>query len=181
LDLDRRCTGACDADRAPTPPSPSPPPAIPRPPVTRCRAVRCGHPRRRDRPAAGRLPPGRQPLACRLEGRRHQRPCKPGPTGPTPRLSDAQLVEVEQALRKGAVANGFVGELWILDRIALVIERLTEVRHHPAWVWAILRYRLGWTVQRPRRRAAERDQAAIDHWVKTDWPRIKKTLGGAVQ
>src|SRR4029450_4870191 len=34
-----------------------------------------------------------------------------GPPGPTPRLSDAQLVEVEQALRKGAVANGFVGEL----------------------------------------------------------------------
>jgi hypothetical protein len=26
----------------------------------------------------------------------------------------------------------------------------------------------------PQRRAAERDQAAIDHWVKTDWPRIKK-------
>jgi transposase len=97
-----------------------------------------------------------------------------GPTGPTSRLSDAQLVEVEQALRKGAVANGFVGELWTLDRIALVIGRLTGVRHHPAWVWAILRYLLGWTVQRPRRRAAERDQAAIDHWVKTDWPRIKK-------
>jgi transposase len=104
-----------------------------------------------------------------------------GPTGPTPRLSDAQLVEVEQALRKGAVANGFVGELWTLDRIALVIGRLTGVRHHPAHVWGILRYRLGWTVQRPRRRAAERDQAAIDHWVAADWPRIKKTLGGAVR
>ena len=97
-----------------------------------------------------------------------------GPTGPTPRLSDAQLVQVEQALRKGAVANGFAGELWTLDRIVLVIGRLTGVRHHPAWVWAILRYRLGWTVQRPRRRAAERDQAAIDHWVAADWPRIKK-------
>lgn len=104
-----------------------------------------------------------------------------GPTGPTPRLSDAQLVEVERALRKGAVANGFVGELWTLDRIALVIGRLTGVRHHPAHVWAILRYRLGWTVQRPRRRAAERDQAAIDHWVAADWPRIKKTPGGAVR
>jgi transposase len=104
-----------------------------------------------------------------------------GPTGPTSRLSDAQLVEVEQALRKGAVANGFVGELWTLDRIALVIGRLTGVRHHPAHVWGILRYRLGWTVQRPRRRAAERDQAAIDHWVAADWPRIKKTLGGVVR
>jgi Winged helix-turn helix len=63
---------------------------------------------------------------------------------------------------------------WTLDRIAIVIQRLTGVRYHPAWGWALLRHRLGWTVQRPRRRAAERDQAAIDHWVAADWPRIKK-------
>jgi len=85
-----------------------------------------------------------------------------GPTGPTPKLSDAQLGQVEQALLKGATANGFVGELWTLDRIAVVIERLTGVRDHPAHVWALLRHRLGWSVQRPVRRPAERDQAAID-------------------
>jgi transposase len=102
-----------------------------------------------------------------------------GPSGPAPRLSDQQLARVEQALLDGAAANGFVGELWTLDRIAPVIERLTGVRHHPAHVWALLRHRLGWTVQRPRRRAAERDQDAIDQWVKTDWPRIKQTPNGA--
>jgi len=36
-----------------------------------------------------------------------------------------------------------------------------------------LHHRLGWTVQRPKRRAAERDQGVIDRWVKKDWPRIK--------
>jgi transposase len=102
-----------------------------------------------------------------------------GPSGPVPRLSDAQLATIEQALFAGATANGFVGELWTLERIALVIERLTGVRHHPAWVWALLRHRLGWTVQRPARRAAERDQAAIDQWVARDWPRIKQTPNGA--
>ena len=30
-----------------------------------------------------------------------------------------------------------------------MIERLTGVRHHPAWVWALLHHRLGWSVQRP--------------------------------
>jgi len=50
------------------------------------------------------------------------------------------------------------------------------VRHHPAWVWALLRHRLGWSVQRPVRRAAERDEAAIDHWVKQRWPVIKQTV-----
>jgi transposase len=85
---------------------------------------------------------------------------------------------VEQALLEGAKANGFIGELWTLERIAPVIERLTGVRHHPAWVWA-LQHRLGWSVQRPRRRAAERDQTAIDRWVKKDWPSILQTPNGA--
>ena len=102
-----------------------------------------------------------------------------GPSGPVPRLSDAQLATVEQTLLDGATANGFTGELWTLERIAVVIERLTGVQHHPAHVWALLRHRLGWSVQRPKRRAAERDQDAIDQWVKTDWPRIKQTPNGA--
>jgi transposase len=102
-----------------------------------------------------------------------------GPSGPTPRLSDAQLAQVERALLEGATANGFTGELWTLDRIGLVIERLTGVRHHPAHVWALLRHRLGWSVQRPKRRAAERDQAAIDRWVKQRWPAIRQTPNGA--
>jgi transposase len=56
-----------------------------------------------------------------------------GPSGPTPRLSNAQLAQVEQALLEGAGAHGFVGELWTLDRVATVIEHLTGVQHHPAW------------------------------------------------
>jgi transposase len=55
-----------------------------------------------------------------------------GPSGPAPRLSDAQLTAIEQALLQGATANGFTGELWTLDRIATVIQRLTGIRHHPA-------------------------------------------------
>jgi len=102
-----------------------------------------------------------------------------GPSGPPPRLSDTQLGTVEQALLEGATANGFVGELWTLERIAAVIQRLTGVRHHPAWMWALLHHRLGWSVQRPVRRAAERDQDAIDRWVKERWPRIKETPNGA--
>ena len=99
-----------------------------------------------------------------------------GPSGPTPRLSDAQLATVEQALLEGATAHGFAGELWTLDRIAIGIERLTGVQHHLAHLWALLRHRLGWSVQRPKRRAVERDQDAIGRWVKERWPRIKRTV-----
>jgi transposase len=37
-----------------------------------------------------------------------------GPTGPDPKLSDAQLAKVEQALLAGAMANGFDTDLMLL-------------------------------------------------------------------
>jgi transposase len=97
-----------------------------------------------------------------------------GPTGPDPKLSAAQLAKVEQALLQGAMANGFDTDLWTLERIAVVICQLTGVRHHPGHVWVILRHRLGWSLQRPERRASERDEEAITRWVAQEWPRIKK-------
>jgi transposase len=97
-----------------------------------------------------------------------------GPTGPDPRLSAAQLAKVEQALLQGARANGFATDLWTLERVAVVVCQLTWVRYHPGHVWVILRHRLGWTLQRPERRASERDEEAIARWVAQEWPRIKK-------
>ena len=97
-----------------------------------------------------------------------------GPTGPDPKLSAAQLAKVEQALLQGARANGFDTDLWTLERVAVVITQLTGVRYHPGHVWVILRHRLGWTLQRPERRASERDEQAIARWVAQEWPRIKK-------
>jgi len=102
-----------------------------------------------------------------------------GPPGRTPNLSVAQLEVVDQALRQGAKAHGFDTDLWTLDRIAAVIWRTTGVAHHPAHVWKLLRQRLGWSLQRPARRANERDEQAIRQWAAADWPRIKKTQGAA--
>jgi transposase len=97
-----------------------------------------------------------------------------GLTGPDPKLSAAQLARVEEALLAGAMANGFDTDLWTLERVAVVITQLTGVRHHPGHVWVILRHRLGWTLQRPQRRASERDEEAIARWVQQGWPRIKR-------
>jgi transposase len=94
--------------------------------------------------------------------------------GRTARLSDEQLAQVQTALVAGPKANGFATDMWTLARVAQVIEQLTGVRYAPSQTWLILRQRLGWTRQRPARRAAERDDEAIEQWVKRDWPRIKK-------
>jgi transposase len=97
-----------------------------------------------------------------------------GPTGHTTRLSDAQLEAVRQALRQGARAHGFDTDHWTLERIATVIEQVTGVAYHPGHVWKLLRRRLGWRLQRPARRAIERDEQAIQRWVERDWPRIRQ-------
>ncbi|MFG2045017.1 winged helix-turn-helix domain-containing protein [Dactylosporangium sp. NPDC048998] len=99
--------------------------------------------------------------------------------GRTPRLSDKQLAEVETALLEGPKANGFGTDLWTLARVAEVIERMTGVPYTLSQTWLILRQRLGWTRQRPARRAVERDDAAIEAWAKRDWPRIKRGLDDA--
>jgi transposase len=99
--------------------------------------------------------------------------------GRTPRLSNEQLAEVETALLAGPKANGFGTDMWTLARVADVIERVTGVRYSPSQTWLILRRRLGWSRQRPARRAVERDDAAIQAWVKRDWPRIKRGPGDA--
>ena len=49
--------------------------------------------------------------------------------------------------------------------MATVIEAETGVRYHPGHVWKLLRDKLGWSRQRPARRAVERDDEAIARWV----------------
>lgn len=97
-----------------------------------------------------------------------------GRAGRLRRLNDAQLRGVERALRKGPRAHGFATDLWTLDRVAAVIETETGVRYHRGHVWKLLRDKLGWSRQRPARRATERDDEAIARWVAQDWPRIKR-------
>jgi len=93
-----------------------------------------------------------------------------GPTGQAPRLSDPQLAAIDRALRQGAGAHGFDTDHWTLARITTLIERLTGVRYHPGHVWKLLRHRLHYRLQRPARRAVERDEQAIARWVAEDWP-----------
>ena len=100
-----------------------------------------------------------------------------GRAGRLPKLSRDQLVHVEVALANGAEANGYPNDLWTLARVAEVIEHVSGVAYHPHHVWRILREQLGWSWQRPARRAVERNDEAIEHWVKKRWPQLKKGRG----
>lgn len=104
-----------------------------------------------------------------------------GRAGRLPKLSATQLELIEAELLKGAKAHGYPNELWTLRRVAEVIEATTGVAYHPNHVWRILHDKLGWSCQRPARRAIERDEEAISHWVKNTWPKLKRVPGAGVR
>lgn len=76
-------------------------------------------------------------------------------------------------LLKGALAWGYTTDLWTTSRIAEVIRHEFRVRFHRAHVGRLLA-RLGWSCQKPERRAIERDEAAIAKWKRYRWMAIKK-------
>src|ERR1019366_5349030 len=98
---------------------------------------------------------------------------KAGRAGRKPRLSGAQLKQIEHALKRGPEALGYATGLWTASRGRELIEDRCGVRYHQAHVWRILR-QLGWSCQRPSGRALERDEEAIRYWKRVGWPRIKK-------
>ena len=97
---------------------------------------------------------------------------KPIPGRP-PKLTLRQHPRLVRTLLKGPLAAGYTTDLWTLDRIARVIHRQLGVRYHPCHVWKLLR-RLGWSCQKPERRALQRNEAAIAYWRQSVWPHIKK-------
>lgn len=89
------------------------------------------------------------------------------------KLSLSQKEELLQVLTRGPAAAGYKTELWTLKRVAETIERRFGVHYSPCHVWTVL-VKLGWSCQRPERRARERDEQAIERWRRQEWPRIKK-------
>ncbi|MCQ8829049.1 helix-turn-helix domain-containing protein [Streptomyces malaysiensis] len=75
---------------------------------------------------------------------------------------------------QGVQAHGFEADLWTLERVGLVVERVSGVKLAGASVWRLLTGRLGWSPRRPQRRAVERDESEIARWVTHEWPRIKR-------
>ena len=98
---------------------------------------------------------------------------KPAPGRP-PKLTAAQRRRVPGLLMRGAPAWGFDTDLWTTRRIATVIQRAFGVRLHRAHVGRVLTT-LGWSCQKPERRAVERDEAAIARWKRYRWVTVKKT------
>lgn len=87
---------------------------------------------------------------------------KPHP-GPKVRLTAEQLGELEALLLQGATQHGWPNVLWTAQRVAEMIRRHFQVTYHVEHVRTILRHRLRWSSQKPRKKAKQRDGEKIDH------------------
>jgi len=89
------------------------------------------------------------------------------------RLDARQRKQLARILLSGATKCGYPSEMWTARRVAEVTDRNFGVRYHPNHMWRLLRS-LGWSCQKPIKRARERDEVAIEHWKRRIWPHIKK-------
>jgi transposase len=95
------------------------------------------------------------------------------PPGVPRRLSADQLARLPALLHRGAEAHGFRGHVWTRARVAVVIHLAFGVWSQPAHVSRLLKA-IRWSLQRPERRARQRDEAAMAHWHQETWPAIQK-------
>jgi transposase len=93
--------------------------------------------------------------------------------GPQPRLTEEQMSELGAVIDAGPQAAGFSTGVWTGPMIGQLVWQRFGVKyhnHHVPW----LLHRLGFSVQRPRKRLARADAQAQEYWLRTKLPRIKK-------
>jgi putative transposase len=101
-----------------------------------------------------------------------------GAPGPDRKLSETQVRKLIQKLDQGPAAAGWdADQRWTLARVRTLIGRMFHVTVSIATVAEIL-HRAGFSPQQPIHRAAERDEQAIAHWKRYQWPAVKGSRAG---
>lgn len=97
------------------------------------------------------------------------------PPGRPPKLTAARREQLAQLLLKTPTECGFQRYLWTQQLIADLILREFGVCYHHDHVGVILR-EMGFTHQKPARRARERDEQRIQAWRTEIWPALLKKV-----
>ena len=98
---------------------------------------------------------------------------KRGELGRPRQLNAEQERELGKLIMAGAVAAGFPTELWTAPRIGNLIAQRFGVEYSVGHLWHLLR-RLGFSCQKPEKRATQRNESEIAHWKRHTWPALKK-------
>ena len=97
------------------------------------------------------------------------------PPGATPRLSEEDKQQLVALLEQGAEAFGFLGNLWTRPRVQKLIQDEFGVRYHVSYLSELLA-KLGFTRQKPAKKARQQDEQAVAAWQEQRWPELKKKV-----
>jgi transposase len=92
------------------------------------------------------------------------------------KLTPRQERPLIQLLAQGPLKRGYRTNVWTSKRIAQLIDEEFGICYHPNHIGRLM-FRLGWSHQKPKKHAAERDPEKIERWKRKKWPRIKKSRG----
>jgi transposase len=95
------------------------------------------------------------------------------PPGSQCRLSHEQLQEVGHVIEAGPEAGGFTSEVWTARMVAEWIRVHFGVGYSWKYVPELL-HKLGFSVQRPRKKLSRADHEAQELWLRETFPRLKK-------
>ena len=102
------------------------------------------------------------------------------PPGAVPKLPQDQLLQVGCLIEAGPEAAGFASGVWTARMICALIEERFGVTYHWKYVPELL-HKLGFSVQRPRKRLSQADQQAQEYWLRKRLPELKKKPAASEQ
>jgi transposase len=99
--------------------------------------------------------------------------------GAAPRMTPEQYTELAHIIDAGPQSAGYSTGIWTGPMIADLIYSRYRVRYHNEYIPRLL-HKLGFSIQRPRKKLARADAEKQDRWLKTTFPAIKKKPQHAV-
>jgi transposase len=94
-----------------------------------------------------------------------------GHSGIPTALTKEKAQKLKKAILKGPRSFGYATDLWTLERIRAVAKKQVDVSFGTTWIWHTV-IALGFSCQKPIKRAVERDEQAIRTWNFNTFPRL---------
>ncbi len=107
---------------------------------------------------------------CRLYGKEKLKSKKAA--GPEFKFAAKEIEKLLKVLRDDATTHGFETPLWTCKRIRDVMKKITGKKLHTTNVMRLL-HRTRLTPQKPERTAIQKDDEAVERWLREEWPKIK--------
>jgi hypothetical protein len=108
--------------------------------------------------------------ADRIPAHPHVR--RPGGGRPR-RLTADQANRLKAILAEGAIAHGWLNDLWTLRRIREVVRKDLGLRICTTSMRRALKEQLGWTLQKPVQQLRDRNDKEVERWKVEEFSRIK--------